>query len=173
MMERRPPGVPTGNWVDELIKDAQARGEFDNLPGSGKPLPDIDSTDEDWWIRRKLRDEGLPTDALLPPALALRRELAQLDETTRSLHSEDEVRTHVAELNHRVAEWIRFPTGPVLPVVPADADRVVAAWRSARGESVPTKDSASSPGAVVVVEEPDEEVPARRRRWWQFWRRGE
>lgn len=26
------------NFVDELIKNAQQRGEFDNLPGSGKPI---------------------------------------------------------------------------------------------------------------------------------------
>ncbi|RME86410.1 MAG: DUF1992 domain-containing protein [Caldilineae bacterium] len=27
------------SWIEELIRDAQARGEFDNLPGKGKPLP--------------------------------------------------------------------------------------------------------------------------------------
>ena len=26
------------SWVDQLIREAQARGEFDNLPGKGKPL---------------------------------------------------------------------------------------------------------------------------------------
>lgn len=28
------------SWIDEAIRDAQERGEFDNLPGAGKPLPD-------------------------------------------------------------------------------------------------------------------------------------
>jgi Domain of unknown function (DUF1992) len=33
--------VPVDNWeshVDRMIRDAQRRGDFDNLPGSGKPL---------------------------------------------------------------------------------------------------------------------------------------
>jgi hypothetical protein len=173
MTERKPPGVPTGNWVDELIKAAQARGEFDNLPGAGKPLPDIDSTDEDWWIRRKLRDEGLSSDVLLPPALALRRELAQRGETTRTLHSEADVRAHVAELNHRVAEWIRFPTGPALPVIPADPDQVVADWRAARGVPAPTTEPTPAGPSPLAGETADGETgrgPARRRRWWRFWR---
>src|SRR6266852_4439643 len=31
------------DYVEAQIQEAQARGEFDNLPGSGKPL-DLDST---------------------------------------------------------------------------------------------------------------------------------
>ena len=38
-------------------------GEFDNLPGLGKPSPLIDEPyDPWWWIRRKLRQENLPAD---------------------------------------------------------------------------------------------------------------
>ncbi|WP_428307780.1 DUF1992 domain-containing protein [Lacipirellula sp.] len=38
-------------------------GEFDNLPGFGKPSPLIDEPyDPFWWIRRKLRQENLPAD---------------------------------------------------------------------------------------------------------------
>lgn len=36
--------IPVDNWeshVDRMIRDAQARGEFENLPGTGKPL-DLD-----------------------------------------------------------------------------------------------------------------------------------
>jgi len=29
----------TGNWVEQQIQEAMARGAFDNLPGKGKPLP--------------------------------------------------------------------------------------------------------------------------------------
>ena len=32
-----------GSHVDQMIRDAQARGEFDNLPGAGKPLKLEDS----------------------------------------------------------------------------------------------------------------------------------
>jgi DnaJ-like protein len=38
---RRAPRVATGEWetvIDAIIREAQERGEFDNLPGAGKPL---------------------------------------------------------------------------------------------------------------------------------------
>src|SRR4051794_32010259 len=31
------------HWVDSIIAGAQERGEFDNLPGAGKPLKLVDS----------------------------------------------------------------------------------------------------------------------------------
>jgi hypothetical protein len=57
--------------VERLIQEAQARGEFDDLPGAGKPIPDLDEPwDEFTWLRkwmaredlnpvRELKDEGL------------------------------------------------------------------------------------------------------------------
>jgi hypothetical protein len=48
------------------------RGEFDNLPGAGKPIPALDKPhDELWWITQKLRRENL---SYLPATLALRKE---------------------------------------------------------------------------------------------------
>jgi hypothetical protein len=38
--------------IERQIREAQERGEFDNLPGAGKPLPDRGTAyDEDWWIK--------------------------------------------------------------------------------------------------------------------------
>jgi Domain of unknown function (DUF1992) len=72
MTDRKPPGVGFGTWVEHKIREAAERGAFDNLPGAGKPIPDLDKPhDELWWIKRKLRDEGL---AWLPPTIALRKE---------------------------------------------------------------------------------------------------
>ena len=40
------------NWIDEIIKKAQEEGEFDDLPGTGKPLPGAGKKDDDlWWVR--------------------------------------------------------------------------------------------------------------------------
>ena len=44
--------------VERQIREARERGEFDDLPGRGRPL-DLSDTGELWWVRRKLRDEGL------------------------------------------------------------------------------------------------------------------
>lgn len=40
------------NWIEEIITNAQKRGEFDDLPGTGKPIPGAGKKDDDlWWIR--------------------------------------------------------------------------------------------------------------------------
>lgn len=49
--------------ADSKIRAAIEAGEFDNLPGFGKPSPLIDEPyDPFWWVRRKLRQENLPAD---------------------------------------------------------------------------------------------------------------
>jgi hypothetical protein len=47
--------------ADDKIRSAIKRGEFDRLPGLGRPLWFDESDDPDWWIRRKLREEGIPS----------------------------------------------------------------------------------------------------------------
>ena len=52
MTERKPPGVGFETWVERQIREATERGEFDNLPGAGKPVADLDKPhDELWWIK--------------------------------------------------------------------------------------------------------------------------
>lgn len=116
--------------VDQQIQQAEERGEFDNLPGKGKPLPGRGRPDDDlWWVRGYLRREGLSTEALLPPSLQLAKEIERLPETVDGLPSEQAVRETVRDLNRRIAEYLRAPTPPHVPVGPVDADRVVAQWR--------------------------------------------
>ena len=56
-----------------MIRLAQQSGQFENLPGFGKPIPGIDEElDENWWIRDKLRREQINA---LPPILQARLEL--------------------------------------------------------------------------------------------------
>ena len=39
--------------VEKAIREAQERGEFDDLPGAGKPLKDLGDPDDPlWWLRR-------------------------------------------------------------------------------------------------------------------------
>lgn len=49
------------HWVDRAIKDAQEAGEFDNLPGHGKPLQlDDDAYAGDWAVGfRVLKNAGM------------------------------------------------------------------------------------------------------------------
>lgn len=42
--------------VERRIREAMERGEFDDLPGTGKPLPDAGQPyDELWWVKAWLR----------------------------------------------------------------------------------------------------------------------
>ena len=65
--------------VEKAIREAQERGEFDDLPGAGKPLSDLgDPDDPMWWLRRYAEREHLDLTGALPPALQLRKEAAVL-----------------------------------------------------------------------------------------------
>lgn len=67
---RKPSGLGWESFVELRIREAQAAGAFDNLPGRGEPIPGIDAPlDENWWVKQKLRDEGVN---VLPPVLEAR-----------------------------------------------------------------------------------------------------
>ena len=64
-------------WVDLQIQQAMARGDFDNLPGYGKPIADLGSThDPDWWLKRLVERERI---SVLPPSLQVRKDDLELD----------------------------------------------------------------------------------------------
>src|SRR4029453_8880616 len=128
MTERKPRGVGLGAWVERQIREATDRGEFDNLPGAGKPIADLDKPhDELWWVKQKLRREDF---AYLPPTMALRREAEDALEAASWAASEAEVRRIVADINRKITEGNRkAASGPPLNLMPFDVERVVGAWR--------------------------------------------
>jgi Domain of unknown function (DUF1992) len=133
--ERRPAGMPFESWVERQIREAQERGEFDNLPGAGKPLPGLTGDyDEMWWLRQLAEREQIST---LPPMLALRKEAEDLRDGLAGVPSEAAVRDLVVDYNARVAEAIRRPQdGPLFAIArPLAVDEVLAEWarRRARG----------------------------------------
>ncbi|MBY6351409.1 J-domain-containing protein [Rhodococcoides corynebacterioides] len=127
MTDRKPHDISIETWVDRQIRSAQEAGAFENLPGAGKPIP-ASSTDELAWVRGYLRRENLPSDALLPTPLRLRKEIENLRDTVAGLRTEDAVRAEVRELNRRIMDYLRIPVGPVIPVSRVDVDAVVAQW---------------------------------------------
>ena len=131
MTDRKPPGVGFGTWVERQIREATERGEFDNLPGAGKPIPDLDEPhDELWWVKGKLRRENF---TYLPPTIALRREAEAALEAALQAGTEDEVRQIVGAVNRRIADGNRkAASGPPLNLTPFDVDRVVQRWRERR-----------------------------------------
>ncbi|WP_349428733.1 DUF1992 domain-containing protein [Microbacterium sp. LWS13-1.2] len=142
--------------VENSIQQAIRRGEFDDLPGAGKPIPGLGAThDPDWWIRRKIETEKLT--GLGPPALRLRVEDAELDARLDALSREAEVREAIEDFNRRIIEARRqLQGGPPVVTPTRDVDAEVAAWRERRS-------------ARVAAQADAEDAAARRRHPW--WRR--
>ncbi|MFE8017723.1 DUF1992 domain-containing protein [Streptomyces antibioticus] len=135
MTERKPPGVPFESWVDKQIRDAERRGEFDRLPGAGRPLPPgTDTTyDELWWIKRKMAREGL---SVLPPTLALRKEAEDALAAAFAAPTERIVRKIITDVNVKLREMMyKPPPGPPLGMKPYDVEDVVRLWRERRADT--------------------------------------
>ncbi len=112
--------------ADMQIRRAIERGEFDDLPGSGKPLDLPDRHDPDWWLKSLMKREGL---VLLPASVQLRKDDAALDEQLDQLSNEVAVRRVVEQFNERVIRArYELPAGPPLITMPRDIEATEAAW---------------------------------------------
>ena len=131
MTERKPFGMPAEDWVDRQIREAQERGEFDNLPGAGKPLKGLDrpwSLDD--WARGKIKSEGV---SILPPGLQLRRDVERELDEIMQLALEEGVRRAVSRLNEHIRETNRrVVEGPASFVRPLDVEEVLLKWRACK-----------------------------------------
>ncbi|WP_375163827.1 DUF1992 domain-containing protein [Herbiconiux gentiana] len=130
----RPTMEQRSQYVEIQIAQAMRRGDFDDLPGAGKPLTGLGGTyDPDWWIRQKIERERLT--GLGPPALTLRTEDAELEGRLDAIHSEHGVREVIADFNRRIVEARRqLQGGPPVVTATRDADEEVDAWRHRREE---------------------------------------
>lgn len=120
------------DWVDQQIRAAEARGEFENLPGFGKPLKGLgESHDPDWWLKQLVEREQIT--GVLPPALQLRKDDAELDDVLDKLSREADVRRIVEDFNERVRAALYQPLGgPPLITQQRDVDTEVERWRDLR-----------------------------------------
>ncbi|WP_243063138.1 DUF1992 domain-containing protein [Humibacter sp. RRB41] len=120
--------------VEIAIQQAIRRGEFDDLPGAGKPLSGLGAShDPDWWIRRKIETERLR--GLGPPALTLRVENVELEGRLDRLSREADVRETLEDFNRRVVEARRQLLGGPPVVTPTrDVEAEVVAWNDRRAE---------------------------------------
>jgi len=147
-------------WVDLQVRRAMERGDFDELPGAGKPIRGLGAThDPDWWVKSLIEREKIT--GVLPPALGLRTEDAELDGLLDREATEDGVRRTVQDFNRRVVEARRqLQGGPPVVTPTRDEEAEVVAWRARRAERR-ARQRAEVEGAASVVR------PARRRRrWW-------
>ena len=86
MTQRKPLGTSWESWIETQIRVAMEEGAFDNLPGAGKPLPNLNQDfDMDVWVRQLAQREQVSISAL-PPSLELLREVeTELPPSTSSM----------------------------------------------------------------------------------------
>ena len=148
-------------WVDLQIKQAMERGDFDNLPGQGKPLGDLGSPDDrDWWLRKLIERERI---SVLPAALQLRKDDAELDRLLDRQATEKQVREMVEDFNRRiVAARRQLQGGPPVVTPIRDVEGEVERWRERRRGRRPHR---PAPTAAPATQKLTAEKP--RRRWWR------
>jgi hypothetical protein len=108
--------------VEEQIKEAIARGEFDNLPGQGRPLPTGDDG-PGWWARRQI-EQVRRQDRLSELSARIDRDLGEV----WVLRDETAVQERVTEFNLEIEAANRdVPIDEQLSLLdPAD---VLRTWR--------------------------------------------
>lgn len=86
--------------VENRIRQAQKEGQFDNLPGKGKPL----KLDDDSRVAPHLRASYriLKNAGLLPPEMQLRKEVNELRELLNEVQCEKDARLLVREINEKI-----------------------------------------------------------------------
>jgi hypothetical protein len=97
--------------AEERIRDAIQRGEFDNLPGRGKPL----NLEDDRHIPDDLRlaYKVLKNANCLPPELELKKEISKAEELLSSMADEGEKYRQLQKLNFLIMKFNEMRKGSV------------------------------------------------------------
>ena len=115
-------------WIERVIREAQEAGKFDDVAGSGEPIPDIDQPyDAGWWARRWVARER-QRDATIELGRLIERELPRVLAGT----VEHKTRSGLESLNTKIREHNqRAQEGNDLPLL--DVDRLLEEWAHRRG----------------------------------------
>src|ERR1700712_383472 len=100
MTTRKPSDMSVPDWIELQIRSAERSGAFENLPGAGKPIPGRGQPQHELaWVANYLRRENTDITTVLPPALAVAKEVETLPDRLVRERSEARVREIVTELN--------------------------------------------------------------------------
>jgi hypothetical protein len=86
--------------VEQRIKEAMENGEFENLPGKGKPIPieDDSHVPEDLRLAYKL----LKNADCLPPELLEKKEIRQMEDMLTTIPDEKEKYKLIKKINFKI-----------------------------------------------------------------------
>jgi hypothetical protein len=119
--------------LDRQIRAAEERGEFDDLPGKGKPLASESAPYRpDWWVNQVIERENAGAYAI-PRALALRKVADELLAGATGFESERAVQAAVEDYNEQADVARKLPQEGRAVVLPRlEADAIVEGWRAGR-----------------------------------------
>jgi len=86
--------------IEKKITDAQKKGEFDELPGRGKPLLLEDDFNVPYDLR--LAYKILKNADYLPPELQLKKEIRQMEDMLEDISDEKEKYRQIKKINYRI-----------------------------------------------------------------------
>ncbi|WP_375501348.1 DUF1992 domain-containing protein [uncultured Jatrophihabitans sp.] len=163
MTTRKPSSRSVPNWVEMQIRNAEHSGAFENLPGAGKPIPGLGQPQHELaWVADYLRRENTDITTVLPPALAVAKEVETLPDRLVRERSETRVRELVAELNARIdAEHATPQDGLPFRVKRVPVEPTVEQWRAHRAALVEVRAAAA---VAEVSTASTRRWPGRRRR---------
>ena len=118
-------------WVEQQLRVAMERGEFDDLPGAGKPIEDLGTEhDPDWWLKKLIERERI--SGVLPEALQLRKDDLELEALLDRQPNEAHVRRELESFNSRIIRArMQLQGGPPVITRTRDVEAEVTAWRRA------------------------------------------
>lgn len=102
--------------IEERIRVAQKKGEFDNLPGSGKPLvlEEYGNVPEDLRLAYKI----LKNADCLPPEIELMKEIRQTEDLLASLKDTDEKYRVLKKINFLIMKLNTERNRPIMNEMP-------------------------------------------------------
>ncbi len=111
--------------AERKIREAMARGEFDDLPGRGKPLEmeeDVAGIPAELRMAYKI----LKNAGCLPPELELRKEIVALRDLVNSLEDDEERRKKPSELDFKFLKLAMMRNRPAnLDAFPVYREKIV------------------------------------------------
>lgn len=88
--------------IENRIKEAQKKGDFDNLPGSGKPI----SIEDDSHIPEDLRlvYKILKNANCVPPEIQLKKDIRKMEDMLKNMSDEKEKYRHIKKINFKIMQ---------------------------------------------------------------------
>ena len=88
--------------IEKRIKEAQRKGDFDDLPGRGEPIPIEDDSHipEDLRLAYKI----LKNANCVPPEIQLRKDIRKMEDMLDNMSDEKEKYRHIKKINFKIMQ---------------------------------------------------------------------